>query len=274
MKNLLFIFLILLLVGCNSKKEALFTEVECSKEEMPKYDGRKVSFLDENGVAFKDTIMHKVEKRRTVFKPCRDYIYTANFYDRQKNLITSTRIKMTATGKRWEPQPELQDELIIQYEYSKDDEEKAAEYQLNKKLPDFGWMNEIKTGIIENVERVWMHPFRSNQFSFTEVAPFPEIEYPIKVGKSWTGQLGIREGWGDWANTSGNFSYEITSKESIETKYGIIDDCWKVESKSNYPFGKSNFDYWFNEKLGFVRMNYQNYGGQYLEIELEEVNDK
>lgn len=274
MKHLSSIFLILLLVGCKSKREIQFTEVECSKEEMPEYDGKKVSFLDENGIAFKDTIIEKIAKLRTIFKPCRDYIYRADFYDNEKNLITSTRIKMTATGKRWEFQPELQDELVIQYEYSKEDKKKAAKYQLNKKLPDYRWVNETKTGIIENVEKIWMHPFRSNQFLFTEVAPFPEVKYPINVGKSWTRQLGIREGWGDWKNTSGNFTYEITSKESIEIKYGIIDDCWKVESKSNYPFGKSIFDYWFNEKLGFVKMNYWNYGGQYLKIELEKVNDR
>jgi len=274
MKYLFSIILILLLISCNSNREGKFTEIECKKEEMPKFDGRKVSLLDEKGVAYKDTIIERIEKRRNVFKPCRDYIYRANFYDQNKSLITSTRIKMTATGKRWENQPELQDELTIQYEYSKEDREKAVQYKLNKKYPEYPWVKETKTGIIENTEKIWMHPFRSNQFLFTEVAPFPEIEHPIKIGKTWTGQLRIQEGWGDWENTSGNFSYEITKQESTETKYGEIDNCWKVESISNYPFGKSNFDYWFSEKLGFVKMNYRNYGGQYLEIELEEMKER
>ena len=168
----------------------------------------------------------------------------------------------------------IQDELIVQYEYSKKDEKKAAKHQLNKKLPKHEWINNTKTGIIENVEKIWMHPFRSNQFAFTEVAPFPEIEYPLKVGKTWTGQLRLQEGWGDWENTSGNFSYEIVEQGAVETLYGNIDNCWKVKSLSYYPFGQSHFDYWFNEKLGFVKMNYRNYGGQYLEIELEEVNER
>jgi len=241
MKSLISIIIILFLIGCNAQKETNFTDIECSKEEIPQYDGRKVSLLNENGVAFKDTIIEQIEKRRTVFKPCRDYIYTANFYDKEKNLITSTQIKMTATGKRWE---------------------------------FHGWVRETQTGIIENVEKIWMHPFRENQFSFTEVAPFPKIKYPLEVGKIWTGQLSIQNGWGDWENTSGNSSYEVTSQEMIETKYGQIDKCWKVESIANYPFGKSTFDYWFSENLGFVKMNYRNYGGQYLEIELEKVNEK
>ncbi len=274
MKNLRSIALLLLLIGCSPKGEISFTEVDCVEEEMPMFDGRKVSLLDDNGVAFKDTILGKIEKRRTVFKPCRDYIYRAKFYDENKNLITSSRIKMTATGRRWELQPEIQDELVIQHEYSKEDELKAAKYKLNKKLPDHGWIKETKMGIIENVEKIWMHPFRSNQFSFTEVAPFPEIKYPIEIGKSWTGQLSIQEGWGDWENTYGNFDYKIVSQEPIETEYGKIDLCWKVESKSNYPFGQSTFDYWFSEVFGFVKMSYRNYGGQYLEIELEEIHDR
>ena len=142
MKFLLSIILTLILSSCNSNGESKFTEIECTNEEMPEFDGRKVSLLDENGVAYKDTIIEKIEKRRTVFKPCRDYIYRAKFYNEDKSLITSTRIKMTATGKRWKFKPELQDELIIQYEFSKEDEKRAAKYKLNKQLLKYPWMKD------------------------------------------------------------------------------------------------------------------------------------
>lgn len=119
-----------------------------------------------------------------------------------------------------------------------------------------------------------MHPFRSNQYNFTEVAPFPEVKFPLEVGKIWTGNLSILEGWGDWSNTQGYFVYEVTTKEDIITLFGKIENCWKIESKATYKFGESKFDYWFSEKLGFVKMNYINYGNQILEIELEEVKEK
>lgn len=262
--------------GCTSHpKEAVeFSEIECSITEMPKYDGRKVSLLDTNGVAYKDTIVGQIEKRRTVFKPCRSYTYKADYYNSEDKLITTSRIRMTASGKRWHLQAEKQDEIIIQYEYTDQDIKESLKYRLNKTLPNLVWQAEEITGIIENVEEVWMHPFRSNQFIFTEVAPFPMVRFPLEAGKEWTNQLSILEGWGDWENTVGNKSYKIIGQETIETTYGQIKDCWKIESTSSFPFGQSKLDYWFDEELGFVKMNYQNYGNQSLDIELVEVNER
>ena len=271
MKSLLFLLFIILIFSCTPETFTAFTSVECVLQEIPEYDGRKVSLLDDNGVAYKDTILLKIEKRRTIFKPCRDYVYITEFYDKDRTLITATRIKMTATGKRWQLAPDIQDEVIFQYEYSSKDESKAAKFQLNKKFVDYKWLGELRTGVIENVESVWMHPFRANQFGFTEVAPFPEIKYPLEIGRSWTGHLSIQEGWGDWENTSVSHIYKITAQESIKTKYGEIRNCWKVESEATYFLGNSSFNYWFSETLGFVKMNYRNYGGQYLDIELEQV---
>lgn len=272
--SILLIFLIF--IGCNSKQNTSFTIVDCNKEEMPKYDGKKVSLLDKNSQPYKDTIIEKIEKRRTVFKPCRDYVYDAIYSDENNELITKTRIKMTALGKRWEFQPEIQDVIVVQYEYTFEDMIKAKKKKnkINIKLPDSDWIQEVQEGIIENVDEIWMHPFRFNQFSFTEVAPFPKIKFPLKIGKKWFGQLSIKKGWGDWENTSGNFKYEIVSKRDIEIPFGTLKNCWEVKSESTYPFGKSKFNYWFNEEFGFVKMVYKNYKGQNLNIELEEIIER
>ncbi|MCB0629780.1 MAG: hypothetical protein R2824_12600 [Saprospiraceae bacterium] len=48
-------------------------------------------------------------------------------------------------------------------------------------------------------------------------------------------------------------------------------NCWKIAAKTSFDLGESTLDLWFSETLGFVRMNYRNYAGQYLEIELAEV---
>jgi hypothetical protein len=269
----LFFVLSFLSFACSDPPSSAFTQVECINEEMPAYDGRKVSLLNDEGVPYKDTILEKIEKRRTVFKPCRAYIYIARFYSAEEELITESRIKMVATGQRWKYQPEMQDEVVIQYAFSESDKKISLPHQLNRSLPDFDWINEERTGVIENVEKVWMHPFRANQFTFTEVAPFPEVEFPLKVGKSWTGQLRIQQGWGDWENTSGNFLYEVVAREAAETAYATLQDCWKIKSRASYSFGASYLDYWFHDTLGFVKMDYRNYGGQRLRIELQEVRD-
>lgn len=260
------------LAACNMDSNEKFTDVDCVPEETPKYDNITVKLINSEGIAYKDTVIEQIEKRRTIFIPCRDYIYRANYYSKDSVLITSSRIKLTSAGKRWDFQSDRQDEIVIQYEYSSKDKAKAEEYKINKTL-NSSWIDKEQTGIVENVNEVWMHPFRSNQFAFTEVAPFPRVKFPLYIGKSWIEQLSIQNGWGDWENSSGNMYYEIMDKRPLKTKYGNIEDCWKVESFAKYPFGKSHHDFYFNEKLGFVRMQYKNYEGQYLNIELEEVFD-
>jgi len=277
-----FIFCAGLLFLCSSCKEPVkstkiiseFSEVICSPLPMPKYDGKKVTLLDDDQKPLRDTIIGQIEKRRNVFKPCREMTYRAIWRDKSGKVITNNRIKMMATGLRWEMQPELQDEIIIQLEYSEHDIAQTNKYQLNKQILDRRWIDEGIEGVVENVDEVWMHPFRLNQYNFTEVAPFPEVQFPLKVGKSWSGGLSITGGWGDWNNSSGNFQYEVLGIEEVKTKYGLIGSCWRIQSKSKYEFGDSVFEYWFNEDLGFVKKEYRNYGDQTLSIELEEVNDK
>lgn len=269
------IIIIFLNLSCSRVKDKSyqFKSIKCNPEEMPKFDGNKVSILDNEGNALKDTIIGGIEKRRIVFKPCREMIYKAEFKSEKEELITRSRIKMMANGKRWRFQPEKQDEISIQYEFDQKDIDKNKQHQLNKGLDLNMWTGEVKEGIIENVEQVWMHPFRFNQFNFTEVAPFPEVNFPLKIGNRWTARLHIQEGWGDWEDTHKYSEYEIVDRETIKTDLGIIKNCWKVKSIAKFKLGESKFDYWFNEDLGFVKMNYKNYGNQTLEIELIEVNE-
>lgn len=296
--NIHLIILIIFLVGCNSNQKPEYSSgksidvpipvfdstsehtpdffpkqltANCIEKPMPAFDEIKASLLNEKGKPYKDTIIEIITKRRTVFKPCREYIFKATFLDSHEKLISESQIKMMASGRRWDIQPELQDEVIIHYEYRQEDVEKINEYKINKTLSNTVWTKKNSTGIIENVKQIWMHPFRANQFIFTEVAPFPEVKLPLNVGKSWTGQLNIYKGWGDWNNSSGNFIYTVETKEDIQTRFGQINNCWKIKSEATYPFGKSFLDFWFNEELGFVKMNYTNYGGQKLNIELIEV---
>lgn len=127
---------------------------------------------------------------------------------------------MMATGKRWEWQPEKQDEITIQYEFDEEDIPWIKQHYVNKKFAVEGsFIPKQTTGIIENVREVWMHPFRSNQFNFTEVAAFPHVKFPLRKGATWTSNLQIGEGWGDWENSVINSNYEVTGKGMLKTKF-------------------------------------------------------
>lgn len=127
---------------------------------------------------------------------------------------------MMATGNRWEWQPEKQDEVAIQFEFSEEDIPEIKKHYINKKFAGDGhFTSQETTGIIENVQEVWMHPFRSNQFNFTEVAAFPAVKFPLEAGKTWASDLQIGEGWGDWENTTAYSSYKVVNKTKLKTGF-------------------------------------------------------
>ena len=171
MKKLIVIVLLINL-GCTNNDENTyqFQPIKCNPEEMPKFDGNKVTLLDDNEEPLRDTIFGGIEKRRTIFKPCREIIYKSEFKTEKGELISKGRIKMMAKGTRWQFQPEKQDEILIQYEFNQKDFDKNKIHQLNKGLIADKWIGEVTEGVIENVEEVWMHPFRFNQYNFTMCA--------------------------------------------------------------------------------------------------------
>ena len=124
--------------------------------------------------------------------------------------------------------------------------------------------------MIENEDQVWMHPIRHNQYIFTEVAAFPEIQFPAKIGKTWTGTISGLGGWGDWDDMTINSSYEITDHVNVMLKGGEV-ECWEIFTRSSFELGESKAIFYFNEDYGFVKMEYLNYENQKLIFELEKV---
>lgn len=270
--TLIFLIAICNTMSCQQAQTYSFTKIACSPEPTPEFDVTIAKVVASEGQPEREVILNKIPKKRTVFKPCRELIYNAVFFNETNEIITTSQIKLMATGKRWEFQPEKQDEVKIQFEYDTNQEALSKKYQLNKTLEGM-WVFETIEGVVENEEEVWMHPFRHNQFNFTEVAPFPKVELPLFVGKTYNGSLSLQNGWGDWENQGGNMTYEVVKKETIQTKYGQIRDCWFVQSISNFIFGSSKADFWYSEQYGFVKMEYVNYGKQRLTFELAAVNN-
>jgi hypothetical protein len=217
-----------------------------------------------------DTAVNDNLKR--IFKPCREFIYSAKYWDSEYNLISDEHIWMMATGKSWDVQPELQNELIIQYDYNESKVDIIRENGLNKELLEREWSRIETTGVIETEVEVFLHPFRQNQYVFTEVVGFPEMRSPIKEGKTWTANLNIHEGWGDWENSTLKSTYQIIGLDSLELPF-IKLEAWHVRVSTLAEFGNSKHDFWYNEEFGFVKMIIKNYEDQLLVFELEEVKE-
>jgi hypothetical protein len=213
-----------------------------------------------------------VIKVRRIFRKGVTYVYSAKYYDQNNQIITSEIVKIIGTGARWEYQPELQDVVNLVFEYNEEDRIKIEANPINKtidKTVDYGWVTNGTEGIAENSSGVWIHPVRSNQYLFTEVAAFPEIMLPAVVGKTWSRKVHLN-GWGDWDGMTTKSNYEITDHVNIMLKKGEL-KCWEIFARSTFELGESKALFYFNEDYGFVKMEYLNYKNQKLIFELEKV---
>ncbi len=238
----------------------------------PIYDFKKVTLLDDSGKPVKDTIVEQIPKFRNVFKPCREHVYKAIYRTASDSLISERLISVLPTGNRWQFYPEDQDEIAIIYHKARVEQKDIQRFNPNREFTRRKIVipNET-TGIIENEKKIWMHPLRGNEYCFTEVAPFPKIEYPLEQGATWIDHLSIGEGWGDWAGSTVASEYKVIGKEAIQLLYKSVTEAWRIESNAEADFGKSYLTYWFSPEFGFVKMIYKNYTGQTLSFELANV---
>jgi hypothetical protein len=133
------------------------------------------------------------------------------------------------------------------------------------------------TTVAENSANIWLHPPRQGLFGYLQLNPFPYVKFPLRIGNTWEWKLGIGsahsdERWAIWEGVAAaDYYYEITKKETIETSLGPI-NCYVVKSLASSRLGETELTSWFNEKYGFVRLEYINIDKSKINLELTEVN--
>jgi hypothetical protein len=143
--------------------------------------------------------------------------------------------------------------------------EKLPETPLNGKLRT--WTSRYQEGVMQTPKKLWMHPIRRNQYILTELAPFPEIYFPIKNGATWRDTLYIYEAFGSFEGTIGN-TYTIAGEENRMYEFGEL-KCWKIiASGIHNRLGINSVEYYFNSEYGFTEMNYLFYNKQKIEFKL------
>ena len=138
---------------------------------------------------------------------------------------------------------------------------------------DTNFLQESRTGVIDNEKNIWIHPPRVGYFKILELNPFPYIQEPYEVGNTWEWSLLIGEHYGDkhWREWSGNientYKYEITDIVSKKTAFGEI-ECYEITSIGTGKFGETKLVSWFNFDYGFVKLDYTNIDSSKTIIEL------
>jgi len=202
------------------------------------------------------------------------YIYSATYFDSTGNIISSEKISIKPTGKPtgkpwvFEPKQTL---VKISIHFNELDSLKLAPYPLNQIQKP--WKRSYMEGVIQDSNRIWMHPIRRNQYVLTEIAPFPEVRFPIHLEDSWENTLWIYKAFGSFEGTVES-NYKIDSLENRVYGSDTL-ECWKISSLGIHDkLGKSRAVYYFNQTYGFTEMNYSFYNEESIKIKLQNLTKK
>ena len=284
MKTKLHLLLIFAFIICSCKNEykKSVVEIENKKTEIPTYklkaDGESIkveSFdskvIDEN----------KFNHNNKIFKVGTEFVYS---YEHITNENEICYFKNTNNKQGWNfvKQNSINSSTIKRIKILV-----ADGNPMSKHNPDYNQTNlkysfddEIMfsmSGVIENEANLWMHPPRSSYFKILELNPFPYIKAPYEIGNKWKWNLKIGDSWADkrWRKWEGSIEnkckYEIINKTKLETELGVL-ECYVIKSNAKSRIGHTELTAFFNEKFGFVKLNYTNIDGTKTNLELIETN--
>jgi len=192
------------------------------------------------------------------------YFYSTQYSDSINNIFLKDTILFITTDIPWKHQPDKQKTVIWKYPHL------IVDTLLKEKFKSIGWTDIDSTGAIENEKKYWIHPPRHNQFTITEIAPFPTVEFPCEINKRFKSFTYIGNGWGKWENLKLTNNYEFFKKEF--RNIGLLKyECWIIKSESESELGKSYLTTAYNENIGFVEFNYSFYNKTKIKIELIKI---
>jgi hypothetical protein len=136
-----------------------------------------------------------------------------------------------------------------------------------------------QTGIAEDSNRIFIHPPREYAFIITEFCPFPRVEYPLYIGKEWTGSIFIEESmmrrakWLEDSNSTTSFESEYKVLDTLRLDTPFEDDifCYRIFAKNTGELGESSLEVYFNPRYGFIKMDYENIDSSRLSFEMVDV---
>jgi len=193
----------------------------------------------------------------------RRFVYAARWYAPGATMATLDTVVLVASGKAWPPDSLLQTQI-------------AWQYQSDSTLTS---APQAQTGAIENTDKFWLHPPRSGQYRILELNPFPDIELPVKSGKTWTWAVYPPDIYADsaWVTWKGvltvNHHYQLTDSTLLPTPLGRL-PCHRVLATGTCKLGTTALESYFNPTYGFVRLHYRNIDRSRLELELVSVTSR
>ncbi len=260
-RSISFSSLILLLNSCILSKGIFVENPQNNKNENPyNYDNKiylsnREYFYTYHIVKGNDTLKYKIDN---------DSIFSLIKYNsKDDKAIDLLSIKALKTkGPIFQDHPDYsQTEIILSHLNS---DKKTITSEL--------------TGVIENSTNVWLHPFRMNAFQILQFAPFPYVK--PNESKKYKWNLEIGEHWKELKDITwkGELNLKCVYENTLKDKKIILPlgtiNTIETKSSCSSKIGKSFLISYFNEQLGFVRLQYLLPKDEKIIISLEKIENK
>jgi hypothetical protein len=230
MKRLLIaLILILTLTSCRALLKAYFDEDPSDRDD----------------TEFAPVAISKYNADNIVFKTNRTFTYKITFDSSTIKKVMFLKLRVL-TGK-------FADQTKIRYKYCYS----SVDTCQNRDL----------TGVYEDKKEIFLHPPRGSMFELFEFAPFYEIHFPLKVGKTWKESITTGRGWGKYQNIKTKTCYTIASQDPADK------DLFYLTAKSESSLGISTLDYSFHKTKGFIKLYYQLFDGRKITFDLINTQD-
>ena len=131
------------------------------------------------------------------------------------------------------------------------------------------------TGVIENKNNLWLHPFRLNAFQILQFSPFPYFKsnekktyyWNLKIGKHWDQLKEI-----DWkGNLNLKCKYINIGEEDLVIPLGKF-KINKTISSCVSKLGINHLISYYNSDLGFIKIEYILINNEKIILTLKDVN--
>lgn len=141
-------------------------------------------------------------------------------------------------------------------------EYKVLRYQTLRKV-EWKFKSESTTGFKEDKSHIWLHPPRTDKFKrITQLAPYPQVSIPPKIGEVFDGSIHMATNWGDWSGKSSSYSLKVDSlfydaniKEKVAALSGcghLGEDTCCVKFLFSNRYGFYKWDYVWNQSQKFT----------------------
>lgn len=184
--------------------------------------------------------------------------FVATYYQNENQITSKEKLTLKITGNKWSHSDKQGEAIWIYHSSSKNKRKFGKQFSI-------GWFKADTTGFIESEKGVWIHPPRQNQYSITEIAPFPCIKKDVLVGDVYQNMLKIGKGWGNWSDVDVEFNYSVEYIKPVNT-----DTIWKIIAYSELESKMNTCEFIYSNEKGFISFKYAFYNGDNLLINKKE----